>query len=90
MADLLQQPAKRALIPDLKFFHQFVRALFFHRRKFLRSVLISAFKQELEKRDVDEVLEDSQFNGEMRAEQLTTGEIQLLCEGFRRKLAQDD
>ena len=33
---------RRDTIPDLDYFHQTVRALFFHRRKFLRSNVISA------------------------------------------------
>ena len=82
------QQAKRDLIPDLKFYHTFVRALFFHRRKFLRSVLNSAFKHELEKADVDAVLVNSPFHAEMRAEQLTVEEIRELSELFRAKVAE--
>ena len=79
---------RRQRIPDLAFFHTFVRALFFHRRKFLRSVLNSAFKTQLEKSDVDAVLAASPFHAEMRAEQLNVEEIQDLCELFRRKVEQ--
>lgn len=82
------QPEKRKRIPDLAFYHTFVRSLFFHRRKYLRSVLNSAFKVELEKTDVDEVLDLSPFHAEMRAEQLHVGEIQELSELFRLKLAE--
>lgn len=82
------QETKRKLVPDLKFFHKFVRSLFFHRRKFLRSVLNSAFKQELEKSDVDEVLESSVFTPDMRAEQLSVEEIRELCELFRLKVTE--
>src|SRR4029079_4834706 len=46
---VVPRPEKRARIPDLKYFHEFVRSLFFHRRKFLRSVLIAAYKERLEK-----------------------------------------
>ena len=77
---------KRSEIPDLAFYHTFVRALFFHRRKFLRSVLNSAFKQELEKSDVDAVLGQSRFHAELRAEQLQVEEIQELSELFRQKV----
>ncbi len=35
-------PALRERIPDLRFFHDFTRAMFFHRRKFLRSQVLSA------------------------------------------------
>ncbi len=44
IVQITANPKKRARIADLRFFHQFVRAIFFHRRKFLRSVLFSAFK----------------------------------------------
>ena len=47
---------KRAAFEDLEFFHRFVRSMFLHRRKFLRSVVLSAFKGQLQKPDVDEVL----------------------------------
>lgn len=79
-------PEKRSRIPDLVFYHKFVRALFFHRRKYLRSVIISAFKTELEKADVDAVLDSSEFAAEMRAEQLPVEQIQLLSELFRQKV----
>jgi 16S rRNA (adenine1518-N6/adenine1519-N6)-dimethyltransferase len=81
-------PERRRGIPDLKFYHRFVRALFFHRRKYLRSVLISAFKTELEKSDVDAVLDSSEFSGNMRAEQLPVEQIQRLSELFRQKVIQ--
>ena len=35
---------KRARIPDRAYFQSFVRAMFFHRRKFLRSELLSCYK----------------------------------------------
>ncbi len=79
-------PEKRKRIPDLAFYHKFVRSLFFHRRKFLRSVLNSAFKVELEKADVDAVLAASDFTPDMRAEQLPYERIQELGELFRQKL----
>ena len=46
---IVSNQEKRKRIADLRFFHQFVRAVFFHRRKFLRSVLCSAFKDKLSK-----------------------------------------
>ncbi len=66
------EPEMRARIADLRFFHDFVRSMFFHRRKFLRSVLISAFKDDLEKREIDEILTDLRdFGADARAEQLS-------------------
>lgn len=80
------KPEKRSRIPDLVFYHRFVRSLFFHRRKYLRSVIISALKTELDKSDVDAVLDSSDFSAEMRAEQLPVEQIQRLSELFRQKV----
>ncbi|HMO13376.1 MAG TPA: 16S rRNA (adenine(1518)-N(6)/adenine(1519)-N(6))-dimethyltransferase RsmA [Pirellulaceae bacterium] len=79
-------PEKRALIPDLSFFHTFVRSLFFHRRKYLRSVLVSGFKEQLEKPDVDEVMQQMGLGAMSRAEELSIDQIQTLCTAFRDKL----
>lgn len=77
---------KRAAIPDLEFFHTFVRGLFLHRRKFLRSGLIAALQDHLDKPAVDEVLAPFEFPVDVRAEQLTLEGIQLLCEAFRQRM----
>lgn len=77
-------PEKRAAIPNLAFFHTFTRALFFHRRKFLRSVIISAFKEKLNKPQVDAVLAELPFyNSNTRAEELSVAQIQELSDRFR-------
>lgn len=77
---------KRAAIPDLEFFHTFVRGLFLHRRKFLRSGLIAALQDHLDKPAVDEVLAPFEFPVDVRAEQLTLEGIQQLCEAFRQRM----
>lgn len=73
----------RENIPDLKYFHNTVRALFFHRRKFLRSVVISAMKGRLEKHQVDAVLGELGHGESVRAEELSVEEIQTLVEALR-------
>lgn len=78
---------KRAAIPDLEFFHQFVRGLFLHRRKFLRGSLIAALQENLDKPAIDEVLAPFEFPVDVRAEQLTLEGIQQLCEAFRQRMA---
>lgn len=78
---------KRARFPDLRFYHQFVRSLFFHRRKFLRSVLVSATKGRLTKSDIDAVLTHQNLAGDCRAEQLEIDTIQGLAGAFRDRLA---
>jgi len=74
---------KRDRIPDLGYYHQFVRNLFIHRRKLLRGVLVSVFKNELSKQQVDKVLEGINLTGSIRAEQLAVPVIFELCERFR-------
>ncbi|OYP36867.1 ribosomal RNA small subunit methyltransferase A [Rhodopirellula sp. MGV] len=76
-------PARRDAIPDLKYFHETLRALFFHRRKFLRSNVISAMKGRMEKEQVDEVLQQLGHNEDSRAEQLTVEQINTLIESLR-------
>jgi len=76
-------PERRNAFADLGHFHQTVRALFFHRRKFLRSVVISAMKGRLEKTQVDLVLAKLGHDASVRAEQLPVGQIQELAEALR-------
>lgn len=75
---------KLEAIADLEYFHATTRALFFHRRKFLRSVVISAMKGRLEKTEVDAVLESVGYSGEIRAETLAVEEVQRLVEALRQ------
>lgn len=81
------QDSLRSRIPDVRFFHTFVRSMFFHRRKFLRSVAISAFKGQLTKPEVDEVLAEHQLAADARTEQLTPDELLALCESFRARVS---
>lgn len=79
--------ARRAAITDLTFFHDFVRSLFLHRRKFLRSVLISALKGRLDKPAVDEILAASQLSPDLRAEQLDVPTMLRLSDTVQHRLA---
>ncbi len=76
----------RAGIPDLPMFHQFVREMFFHRRKFLRSVMISAFKNRLEKPHVDAVMARMDLGPDARTEQLSVAGLQELYACVRTEL----
>ena len=80
---IVPSPEKRARIPDLTFFHDFVRSLFLHRRKFLRGVLIVMLKERVEKQIVDELLAAFQFPEDARAEQLDVETILALSEAVR-------
>jgi 16S rRNA (adenine1518-N6/adenine1519-N6)-dimethyltransferase len=77
---------RRRRIPDIAYFHGFVRAMFFHRRKFLRSVLISACKDQLTKPEVDEILNEQELDPMLRAEQLDVRQFLSLCEAVRARM----
>ena len=79
----------RKRIPDLKFFHEFSRAIFFHRRKFLRSVLVSMLKDKLGKPEVDAIMATMGFTDQTRAEQLPVDKLMKLCETIRVQLPPD-
>ena len=76
---------KRARIPELTYFHQFVRMMFIHRRKFLRSNLLGAMKNRLTKPEVDEVMRELEFAPNTRAEELDVETMIRLCEAVRRR-----
>ena len=72
-----------ARIPDREFFHQFIRAMFLHRRKFLRSELLIAAKDRLDKPHVDRILGQLGLDPQTRAEQLDVARMLALCEAVR-------
>ncbi len=79
-------PTKRAQIPDLRFFHSFLRALFVHRRKFLRSGLVGAYKKQLGKAKIDDVMSEMEFGHDARAEQLEVPVMLALSEKIHQAL----
>ena len=85
---LTLERGRRDEIPDLLFFHRFTRALFLHRRKFLRSVVASAMKRNLEKSAVDVAIANAGLQSDQRAEQLSIEKILTLCEAVRDQLLQ--
>ena len=76
----------RGRIADREFFHAFVRAMFFHRRKFLRSELLSALKNRITKPQVDTILGGLKIDGTARAEQLDVDTMLALCDAVRAEL----
>lgn len=73
----------RDRIPDRAYFHQFVRSMFFHRRKFLRSELLSAYKKRIGKPEVDQIMADMNLIPTARAEELSVGQLLELCERMK-------
>ena len=76
---------KRSRIADLRYFHQFVKAIFIHRRKFLRANIVAAMKHHLSKAEVDEVLAEMEFQPDTRTEQLDVETLLKLTERFRAR-----
>lgn len=79
-------PALRSRIPDRAYFHQFIRAMFCHRRKFLRSELLCAFKDRLEKAGVDQIMAQLGLGADSRAEQLSVEAMLDLCRAVGQRL----
>lgn len=76
-------PVRRDRIPDRKYFHQFVKAIFIHRRKFLRANVVPAMKRHLSKQQVDAILDKMGFAADTRTEQLDVETLLALAEKVR-------
>jgi 16S rRNA (adenine1518-N6/adenine1519-N6)-dimethyltransferase len=76
-------PERRARIKDLKYFHQFVKALFLHRRKFLRANVQPAMKRHLSRDQVDAILDEMHFAPDTRTEQLDVETLLAFAEKVR-------
>ena len=84
--DIRPQTILRDRLSDRRGFHQMVRGIFVHRRKFLRSALASAVKDQLKKSDVDGILEEMELGPDARAEQLSIEQMIELFECVRKRL----
>lgn len=84
--DIRPQKVLRDRIPDREHFHQLIRAIFLHRRKFLRSALASAVKDRLSKVDVDEIMLELELAANARAEQLSIEQMIELAESVRKRI----
>jgi 16S rRNA (adenine1518-N6/adenine1519-N6)-dimethyltransferase len=80
---IVVDPKKRAQISDLRYFHQIVKALFLHRRKFLRANVVAAMKQHLDKEQVDKLLDEMGFSPDTRTEQLDVDTLIKLSDQIR-------
>ena len=83
---VVPDPAKRKQIPEIQEFNTLVRALFLHRRKFLRSNLLSALKGRLGKPEVDKIMARRGLGPDSRSEQLSVEEFRLLYLCIREML----
>jgi 16S rRNA (adenine1518-N6/adenine1519-N6)-dimethyltransferase len=76
-------PQRRASVPDLKYFHEFTKAIFIHRRKFLRANIVAALKGVLDKTQIDEILAEMNLGDDVRTEQLDVPTLLRLTELVR-------
>jgi len=83
---LIPNPEKAKLIKDREFFHDFVRRLFHHRRKMMRSVLVTMYRKQLDKSDIDRILEEEGFDPKSRAEAETVQRLVELSNRFAREV----
>ncbi len=74
--------AKRAAIGDVAWFHEIVRRVFFHRRKFIRHVLAGAWRDRWTKTEVDAWLQTQGLSGQIRAESLHVDEFISLAKAL--------
>jgi len=76
-------------IIDKKFFLDFLRRMFHHRRKLMRSVLVRMYSKQLTKPEVDELIQQQELDLETRAEALDVLTLVKLgnrfCEAIRAK-----
>ena len=66
------EAARRDRVGDVAWFHQVVRQVFLHRRKFIRHVLAGLWRDEWTKADVNAWLESQGLSGQLRAERSTS------------------
>ena len=69
-------------IVDKKFFLDFLRRLFHHRRKLMRRVLCGMYSKQLSKPEVDELMQQQGMESETRAEALQVHELVKLGNRF--------
>jgi 16S rRNA (adenine1518-N6/adenine1519-N6)-dimethyltransferase len=75
---LTPDPAKRAEVGDVAWFHSVVRQIFLHRRKNLRGVLHSLWRDTLSKPEADALLDSIGLTGTVRAEAMNVEEFLTL------------
>jgi 16S rRNA (adenine1518-N6/adenine1519-N6)-dimethyltransferase len=82
IVEIRPRPNKRQHVGDVERFRNFLRDLYTHRRKNLRTALASLPRGRLAKSEVDGKLKGLGLDGTIRAEDLTREEHLRLCEVF--------
>ena len=79
IVQLVPNKTGRKAIRDRAFFQDFLRRLFHQRRKLLRSMLVSMYRKQLTKPEVDAILESRKLHGNVRAEELAPSALVRLA-----------
>jgi 16S rRNA (adenine1518-N6/adenine1519-N6)-dimethyltransferase len=85
VVSIVPDPARRAAVGDLGWFHTVVRQVFLHRRKNLRRVLYSLWRDRWTKPEVDAMLEGLGLTGLVRAEAMNVEEFRSLADALRER-----
>jgi 16S rRNA (adenine1518-N6/adenine1519-N6)-dimethyltransferase len=85
IVSIVPDASRRQRIPSVQSFREFLRDLYTHRRKNLRSALSSLPTGALPKQEVDRRLETLGLSGAGRAEELSIDDHLRLCEVFHAK-----
>jgi 16S rRNA (adenine1518-N6/adenine1519-N6)-dimethyltransferase len=78
-------PVKRAAVGGVRWFHELVRKVFLHRRKYLRHSLAGIWRDQWTKSDVDSWLESQGLSGQLRAETLNVEEFIELAHALNER-----
>jgi 16S rRNA (adenine1518-N6/adenine1519-N6)-dimethyltransferase len=76
---------KRAAVGDVPWFHEFVRGVFLHRRKYLRHVLAGIWPDRWTKMEADAWLDSHGIRGQIRAEALDIEEFLAMAHALRER-----
>jgi 16S rRNA (adenine1518-N6/adenine1519-N6)-dimethyltransferase len=76
---------KRAGVGEVRWFHDLVRRVFLHRRKYLRHALAGIWRDRWTKSEVDAWLESQGLSGQIRAETLSVEEFVELARALRER-----
>jgi 16S rRNA (adenine1518-N6/adenine1519-N6)-dimethyltransferase len=82
IVSLWRHDGRGGRILDRPFFLDFIRRLFHHRRKLMRSVLCRMYSKQISKTEVDAILAELEFGPEPRAEQLDVPSLLRLANRF--------
>ncbi len=87
IVQLTPNPPLKNKIRDRAFFQDFLRRVFQHRRKLMRSTLVSMYSKQLSKSEVDAIFLTHKIDKERtRAEELSVQDLILLANSFHEQI----